>query len=266
MKTRWGLFLVIVWLLVPLYIFGCSCVGSPTVCGEYKEADVVIVGRVTKILSTSIMYQGATAPDHRIEVAIEKSYKGNEKKSLILSQPNSTCDWQFAEEDQGKQYLFYLKRNPSSKDYTIMVCGRSGEVKQSGDDLSWLNRLPGSKSRTRFSGTVEHFENITPPDDSIPRFTFVDNLSNIPLKVFNDKRSFDVTTNAFGFYEIWGLPAGKYKVEPKIPDLFSIDFSMPSGRIEYRKIGEKIEDFDDFTIEVPHQGCAGIDYIVKKAN
>jgi hypothetical protein len=67
-------------------------------------------------------------------------------------------------------------------------------------------------------------------------------------------------------FEVWDLPAGKYKIAPEFPKDFYVYGAFPRGSVEYKKLANGREDLKDFTIEVPRNGCAGIDYTLKKIN
>jgi hypothetical protein len=131
----------------------------------------------------------------------------------------SDCIWEWDEERVGNEYLLYLgepsvghpsfgandERAAYGPMYYVSVCGRSTALKGAADDLSFLNRLNVVGGKTRLSGLFKAWY-----DDEIPK-------ANIAIRIIGTRKTYLAKTDAHGFYEIYGLPAGKYVVRPAVP-------------------------------------------------
>jgi hypothetical protein len=230
--------------------FACVCLESPSVCDIYQAADAVIVGKIEKIEKARVDDYDENMYGQKVKVRVIKSFKGANREFITLAQPDTSCDMQFDEADKSKEYLLYLDLNKKTNFYKVFVCGRSGETKEASNDLSWLKGLPKSLERNRLSGVLSLYENSD-------RFTFVDYLVGTKIKISGEKKSFEVLTDKNGMFETWDLPPGKYNVKADLPENARLYFDMTSGAVK----GEP----NDYTVEMKPKGCAGIDYILKKA-
>lgn len=129
-----------------------ACMYGPpykTVCETYAQADSVIIGKIESVKGNDY--------NQTVIINVEKIFKGQNQKQIILSQPQSTCDWDFSDEE-GKTLLLYLIRNRKTKKYSAIAEGMGGRVERQSENLYWLNDLPKSLKRTRLSGSIELYK------------------------------------------------------------------------------------------------------------
>ncbi len=115
-----------------------------------------------------------------------------------------------------------------------------------------------SLKRTRLSGTLELYKD-TP-------FQFEDYISGTKVRIFNDKRSFEVVTDKNGVYQIWDIPVGKYQIEPILSPNLEIEIDIERGLIDFDSLKKKDPDTDDVLVEIQPKGCGGIDFVVNEKN
>lgn len=238
----------------------CTC-GHVSVCDAYREVDAVVVAHVTKYRSASVpmTYVSESGKKQTVEeegqdvyLSIVKWFKGTGPKYIILSQPNSSCDWTFDEGNLGKQYLFYLVKNRSNGRYQIQSCGRSVPYGQAAADLSWLNGLPNSLKRTYIAGRT----NLSDDSGTFP------GLTNVSVSITGRKK-YHLETNEKGFYNMWDVPPGTYRITATPPEntILGWTVSTPEGWMSFWSLGDS--DLKALDITVKPQNCGGVDFMFK---
>ena len=250
-------------LLTASIAMACMC-GSTSVCDAYSEAQIVAVAKVAGFKpakwSSSFVHE-----DGRNEKLIEEGqevvlnvsrwFKGRRQSQQIkLLQPNWSCDWTFEQKHLKKDYLFYLYLNAENKNYAVVSCGRSAGIRNAGHDLAWLDGLPKSLSRTRISGRAK----LNDDADTFPP------AANISILAFGGQKKYELKTNKQGFYGIWDIPAGKYRITADIPEnlILSWTTSVPEDWTYFWSHGDSDLTALDVTIE-PGK-CGGMDFMFKK--
>jgi hypothetical protein len=251
-------------------IFACMC-GNSSISEMYKNSDAIVSAKVigfkpTVVEEDWIIYEDGDEKKgkkvheklqgQQVTLEISRWFKGAYRKSiLILSQPNSTCDWSFNEQDLKKKFLFYLYFNKKYKTYKIIACGRSSAFEDAADDLSWLSGLPKSLQRTRLSGVVQlkDDKNTFPP------------VGSIKIKIIGNNKNYELITDINGLYEIWDLPPGKYTINSEMPETKKIAWtsSVPDGFTAFWS-ADKPENSDSLKVTLKPKSTAGIDFMLEK--
>ena len=144
----------------------------------------------------------------------------------------------------------YASYHEESKTWEVYGCGRSTRLLQSAnDDLLYLQKLPEAAKTTRISGEIEHYE-----DDPEKGFTSMGPIAGAKVKIAGEGKTYEVSTDSNGVYELYGLPPGKYMIEPEIPPGLKIRFPMAFGAIAAE--GNKL------TVELQANSCAGSDFLL----
>lgn len=232
-------------------IYACIC-GYTQVNEAYKEADTIIVGKVVKIENPELTADGFYKGNQKVQIKIIKSYKGYKNEILTLSQENSTCDWWFDDEKNlNKDYLFYLFKHKNKKFFSVIPCGRSKSINDASDDISWLFDLPKSLKRTRISGVVR----INDDASTFPP------LANVKIKIIGE-RNFDLTTDKNGFYEVWDVPIGKYKVTAEIPEKYILVWTSNVSE-NWIYFWRRDKDEKSLEITLKSNDSGGIDFMLE---
>jgi hypothetical protein len=218
-----------------------------TVCETYAQADSVIIGKIESVEGDSL--------NQTVVINVERTFKGQDRKQIVLSQPQSSCDWDFSGK-VGETLLLYLVRDKKTERFSAIAEGMGGRVESENENLYWLNNLPRSLNRTRLSGTVELCK-----DDP---FEFISYVAVTKVRIFNAENSFEVFTDSNGVYEIWDVPAGKYQIEPVIPPNLKLRFPLEKGLVDFDSLRKNKPYSSGVLIEIQPKGCGGIDFVVNE--
>ncbi len=227
-----------------------ACTYGPpyrTVCETYAIADSVVIAQVKDVKTRGT--------NQIVVLKVNKSFKGPARKELVLSQPLSTCDWDFSGKE-GQELLLYIDRNGRTGRYKAIAEGMGGTVDREQENLYWLNKLPGARRRTRISGTVELYQ--TEP------FGFLSYTAGTKVRIFNERTSYEVFTDKNGVYEKWDVPTGKYKIEAALTPGLQLRFGLERGLIDFGPAKEDEKGYGISLVKIRRNGCGGIDFVVNK--
>jgi len=192
----------------------CSCADSRTVQDEFTRSPIVVTARLDALEEVDRTVEGKNVYRTMAAVmSVEKVYKGNLRSSQlmrIMDGAGGDCTTAFQREKIGQRYLFFTDPptkigNLKGPMYLISQCSRSTKIETAGPDLAYLDNRTELAGKTRLSGTVRKFTR----DSS--------NLGNIKVTVSGRNFERTVETDERGFFELWALPAGKYKVAFQVP-------------------------------------------------
>ena len=221
-------FLLAVFACVSVFSAGvaraCSCGGYPAVCDSFRAADAVFVGSVQRIELPKPKKddEGKEYVAGQIAyVQVEKVFKGTKQTQVIFRTDGSSCD---AVYEEGERWLFYAYQDKKSGRWDTHACDRNSRVESAADDLLYLQGLPASAQKTRISGELKHYE-----DDPAEGFNLVKTIIGAKVTIKGEQRTYEVYTDKNGVYEVYGLPPGKYIVEPEIPPGLRLQFPMHFG-------------------------------------
>lgn len=227
-----------------------ACMYGPpyrTVCETYAQADLVVIGKIESVEGDHL--------NQTVVIEIERTYKGRNRRRVVLSQPQSSCDWDFSGE-VGETLLLYLVRNKKTNKYSAIAEGMGGRVRGESENLYWLNNLPKALNRTRLSGTVTLYQGEP--------FQFIDYIAGTKVRVFSGEQSFEVLTDNVGVYEIWDIPVGKYRIEPLLPSNLKLSLNLERGLVDFDSLKKSDPETNAVLIEIQPKGCGGIDFAVNE--
>jgi len=253
MKTLFPAFVLALVLLNAPAICACSCSGYPTVCGSYQSADAVFIATVQRVVTnTAKAPNGRDVPVGQIaHLQVEKSFKGTAPPEVIFRTQGSSCDAVYQE---GQRWLFYAYYNQETKTWGISACDRNRPIDEAPDDLLYLQGLPKSASTTRLSGELKHFE-----DAPGKGFTHIKNIIGAKVKIKGEGKEYETYTDKNGVFEIYGLPPGKYSIEPEIPVGLKVRFSMDYGQMDY-------SDRKNIKLILKEKSCASMSFVLSTNN
>jgi len=197
-------------LILSAYVagFGCWCRDPGPVFDQFERSKSVIVGRLAAVTETEAI------------LVIDRVYKGELGVGDQLRFVQGTfgdCIRGFDSDEIGQQYLFYLDRPLKGSMYEASTCNRSNRLTLAFDDLAYLNKLPDVAGKTRLSGFFKSDEANAP------------NLEGLSIAVLGMKRNYFLKTDKNGFFEIYDLLPGDYRIEPSMPPEWRMDWKRMFG-------------------------------------
>jgi hypothetical protein len=222
LKAAIRLFCTSILLITSAEIAGgaCSCPPTPTVLDAYEAADAVMIVRVLsvqKIEGTQLGPIPFLAYPGMLTVRVERVYKGNFKVNEQLTYSQNVlmiCPWFSTNIEIDNELLVYLKapHGPYIR-WQAAVCGRTRFVSQATEDLLYLDKLTKVGGKTRVSGKYGGWGTHDIP------------LAHRRIGIVNytDEKAYETFTDEKGFFEIYDLPPGNYRLEPEIPEGWRID-------------------------------------------
>lgn len=147
------------------------------------------------------------------KLLVTKIYKGNLKVGQVINHQVAgwNCSWSFDKKYIGTEYLFYLDKPDEKGFWNGFICTRSAQLKEAGDDLLYLNKMDKVRGKTRLSGVVGQEIRPSLQDKEIQKKL----LAERKIKIVGKTKSFELTTDKNGAYEIYDLPAGVYEIIPQ---------------------------------------------------
>ena len=203
-------------LLSILFLFGiqsanaCSCGATPNVLEAFEGSDQIVILKALSVEKANSDQEYFVDGVKSTKMRVEKVYKGTLKigDEINFAQGGGAdCIWTFNEKSVGESYLFYLSRPQNNESLWYgFGCGRSRNIKGAKADLSFLNNLDTLLGKTRISGSFECWSENCP------------SIFQRKVKfISQNKTAYETITDKNGFYEIYDLPAGIYRIEPEIP-------------------------------------------------
>ena len=177
--------------------------------------EAVFVGTVTRVENKTA--KDPTGREHIVGqtayVQVDEAFKGAKAPQLIFLSYGTSCDVTY---EEGQRRLFYARYSKQDKAWSIGGCDRSTLLQHAADDLLYLRGLPASAQKTRIAGELK-------TRDYKP-------LMGVKVKLIGESKTHEVFTNKDGVYEAYGLPAGKYFVEPETP--LNLKLRFASGTLD----------------------------------
>jgi hypothetical protein len=221
------IFIAILFLAAVESHAACSCADSRTVQDEFTASPIVATATLTsfdeldRIVEGSNVYRTVAAV-----MTIETVYKGNVRTNQtirILDGGGGECSRSFVREKIGQKFLFFT--GPPTKVgnlkgllHWISTCSRSARIEEAAPDLNYLDNRAMLTGKTRLSGSIKRFS----PDPP--------SLSGLKVTVTGPNFERTAETNERGFFELWNLPPGKYKVAFIVPARLRVAAYMFTGK------------------------------------
>lgn len=208
MQKPFHKFLIFNSILLAILLFShsvkaCSCYPTETVDKEFAKTPNVVVLKLQ-----SVKQNDGEAANYFLSV--EKVFKGELKLNEVLNFTiGSNCTWFFSENAIGAEFLFYLGGRPAKNEKWFgSICSRSGSLEDKTNDLAYLENEAKLRGRTRLSGRIDKFIQT---DDNSQNPSFIP-LRNRKIRIVGNGRNVELVSDKNGFYEIYDLPVGKYRI------------------------------------------------------
>jgi hypothetical protein len=252
----------ILFLISQINVSACTCGGYPSVCDAYGSADAVFVGTVIKVEAVAALKtekingSAESIGGWKHLVKVEKTYKGNLPDEIFLAAEDNSCSGDFK---VGSKLLLYAYFNKEIKMWEISACGRNSRFETANDDLLFLNGLPKTSNKTRISGDLARYE-----DTIESSFTRTQSFAGAKLKIASKIKTYEVTTDRNGIYEIYDLPSDVYTITPEIPKGLKIRFPIYYGFGGF--LENILNETGSVTVDLKDNRCVGVDFLFNTDN
>lgn len=241
-------FFVALLILSPQLAYACQCRIVPPPCYAYWESDAIFTGKIKKIYQFK---EGDFQPLDKVEIAVEKNFKGMPFTTAFTYNFGHSCAWNF---DEGENLLFYAnvgKAEPNS--FGTGLCTRTGVIRENFNfenslDFSFFKQL---KSKTRnywVWGTIS--QRADKP------------LAGFKAEVIDNKKKLTGISDKNGNLKIPVSGEGIYRVRVFLPQNIFLSASDldDSQRKAYKKevLNSKIH-YVEYEVEVKNNKCGWFD-------
>ena len=209
---------------LPSVSHACSCgTGDPSF--EFNRAKAVFIGRMLGGTEKLTVKDEKAKADQleagQIRFTVEELFKGNISKEIIItvdSMKGTSCgDYGLK---RGELYIVYAYESERDKNsFYTGVCTRTSPIssKYVEEDLNFLRNLPPDGTGGNLQGRIWIDVRKVHGGSAEP-------FPNIKVKITGeDGKSVFVTTNKNGEFEVKKIKAGKYHVEPQLPQNYYIE-------------------------------------------
>jgi hypothetical protein len=216
MKTCFSMvFLLTALLLSAETARACSFRPTNPLYKEFADAENVAIMKLTAVTKTDGTEEYPSVNNiKQSTLRVEKVYKGKLKVGQelpFMQGGGADCIWTFSEEGIGTEYLLFLFGDKGI--WAVSVCSRSNTVEGAAADIRYLENIATLRRKTRIYGTLEQEFN-SPVEIGGPIY-WDKPLAGKTVRITGMGRDLRVKTDAEGFYEVYGLPPGRYRIEPE---------------------------------------------------
>lgn len=224
----------------------CSCFSPPTVEAALDDSKNVAIFKVQSVEKYAGGEEDYGYGGFKLaRLTVEKVFKGNLKvgQEFAFKQGGGgDCIFTYNEKSVGGELLLFLDEKPKKNEmWEAFICSRSNSVMGAAADLLYLEKMEKLQGKTRLSGTL--IQEIESAVEEVP--STYKRLAGRKVIISGNDRNIELKTDKNGVYEIYDLPAGKYKVAPEqIVGFRFCDENKTSVEVEIDEESHTEEDFD----------------------
>jgi hypothetical protein len=198
---------------VPIGLPACDCLYPGRPCKAFAQTPYIFAGRVASIITA------ANQSERIVAFQVESTYRGPEGNvvtSVVTGFGGGDCGYGFK---QGERYLVYA--NEAHGRLFTSICSRTRLLADANDDLEYFSKRNDPAHGAGIEGWID--EMSRGPDANV---AVKGPLRSARVRidgVSGGREPFprwDVTTDDYGRFSVWGLPAGTYRVTPRFPTKF----------------------------------------------
>jgi hypothetical protein len=251
MWRRAALLVVFDVLLFPALASACSCAGSGSACtlAPQPGVDVIVLARMSGprfgAPRPSPVEEGAPPRfflgERPVSLDVLEVYKGEADPELTVYTASSeaACGFPFR---PGVQYIVYAYRK-DGKLHTSL-CSGNRVADEAAADLEYLRQLKGMPEVVRISGEYKRYtydpnfhptfqpsimDHARPPEET---YNALAPMTGEQVRITHEGgQTWVATVDDSGWFDVAGLPPGKYSVEPSVPEKYSDPEGMAAFEI-----------------------------------
>ncbi|HEY7289496.1 MAG TPA: carboxypeptidase regulatory-like domain-containing protein [Vicinamibacterales bacterium] len=196
----------------------CSCVRRQPSCTA-DTGEIAFIGTPT----SSVPIVGIDShPVLRFTFAVDESLSGKVPRSTTIETASDTaaCGFPF---QVGRKYLVYARSTAAG--YHVSFCSRTGPLEDRQADLALLKEQLAGKAQRRMKILISQFELAL--DGWFMHGTLDAAVPGVGLTIRGADKQYEATTDARGEVMLTGVAAGRYSIEPRLPEGYELQFERP---------------------------------------
>ena len=233
-------------------VLACSCFDGGPPCQRFGTADAVFLGRVTQITDFEVVSKDDFFLERRetflrVRFEVQGAFRGVQGREVevITNGSGIGCGYGF---ERNESYVVYAGRSQSDGSLSTGLCSGTKRAAAAKADLEYFQARATLPPGGWVFGAIEQVET-----DSVHfEPTSLGPAVRVPVVVRNGDKSWETVTNNRGQYEISGLPAGAYELQPLVPLGLRARGQAPLSLKAEERINLKVED----------RGCASADFVL----
>ncbi len=192
-------------------VIACSCAENPTVDRAFAGAKHVATLKAVAPLKDHAASNDPEATVPGFNFVVQTVFKGTglrtgQELTLISG---GMCSFGFVAGDLGREYLIYYYDD--DRFGFAPLCTRSGALEWAAADIQYIEKVEQVRGSSRISGALMQVHKASSEGQrsrAIP-------LEGRSVVITGQGRRLRLTTDKDGVFEVYGLPAGSYRIEPE---------------------------------------------------
>jgi hypothetical protein len=148
-----------------------------------------------------------------VQIRVTEAFRGIEEQEVEFVTGFTSCDFNFKE---NKSYLIYADRDEHSHQLTTGACSGNAPIEGAEEELKYLRGLKSGTLLSQVFGFVTShpwdrgtFGHVSKP------------VTDVPIVLKSEGKSWQVITDQKGAYEVIGLTPGSYEMTAALPNAAS---------------------------------------------
>jgi hypothetical protein len=193
----------------------CTCVSPkrPT-CEVWWQTSAIFSGRVTRIDTVTEEVDGDTRVKKLVTLRVQDRWRGLQGKREVVVATGAgggDCGFQF---EENQTYLVYANQSVATGRYETGICSRTALIENAAADMAYLQGIEAADKTVSLYGMVyRERQSRMPGQDVDRRLDPGGPLASVEITLTDPTGdTHQMLSDADGWYEIEGLPAGRYEM------------------------------------------------------
>jgi hypothetical protein len=193
----------------------CTCLSPKRpACEVWWQTSAIFLGRVTRIDVVREEVDGQTRVKRLVTMRVQERWRGLQGMREVVVATGAgggDCGFQF---DENETYLVYANQSVETGRYETGICSRTAKQSEAGVDLAFLRGLETAPQTVSLYGMIyRERQSLIGGLDPDRQLDPGGPLAGVEIQLTDPVgKTHTMTSDADGWYEIDGLPAGRYEL------------------------------------------------------
>ena len=196
----------------------CSCADPGPPCRALPQADAVFVGTVEAVDERG--EAGTPGAVRQVRLLVDENFRGAGVKrgaslEVVTGFGGGDCGYGF---ERGERYLVYAQHRSGGGSLYAGICSRTARLADAADDLAYLRARDRAERTAGIEGRIDELRR----DPGTSNTYMVGPMRGVTViaERDGDGQRAEAKTDGQGWFRIWGLTFGQYRVRAVLPDGF----------------------------------------------